>query len=88
MGRRPPKKQTSGRRTVVSASDFKARCLRILDDVANGQEVVVTKHGSEIAQVTPIRKTLRSSRGSWKRLVQVTGDIVHSDWSEDFDATR
>lgn len=72
----------------MAASEFKARCLRILDEVASGQEVVVTKHGQEIATVAPMGSRVGSSRGSWRGLVEVVGDIVHSDWSEEFQATR
>lgn len=39
----------------IKASDFKARCLALLDEVAEGHaEFVVTKHGREVARVVPI----------------------------------
>lgn len=39
----------------VPAGEFKAKCLRILDDVAaSRREVVVTKRGKPIAKVVPI----------------------------------
>jgi prevent-host-death family protein len=78
----------AGRRTMP-ASEFKTHCLRILDEVGKGQEILVTKRGEEIARVIPARRPKnKSSRGNWKGMVQVKGDIVHSDWSSDFDATR
>ncbi|MBX7115559.1 MAG: type II toxin-antitoxin system prevent-host-death family antitoxin [Myxococcaceae bacterium] len=84
--KRQPRNQ--GRR-VIAASEFKAHCLRLLEDVASGQEVLVTKRGQEVALVVPVRRKLAgSSRGSWKGMVNVTGDIVQVDWSADFDATR
>lgn len=39
----------------VPASEFKARCLRLLDLVAeSGVEYVVTKHGRPVAKVVPL----------------------------------
>jgi prevent-host-death family protein len=38
----------------ISASQFKARCLRLLDEVAEtGETLVVTKHGKPVARVEP-----------------------------------
>lgn len=38
---------------IVSASEFKARCLAMLDEVAaTGEDVVITKHGRPVAQVS------------------------------------
>jgi prevent-host-death family protein len=40
---------------TISASQFKARCLALLDDVAlTGEEIVVTKHGRAVARVVAI----------------------------------
>lgn len=74
---------------MIAASEFKAQCLRILDEVAEGQEVLVTKHGEEIARVVPVgARTGRTSRGALKGMGEVTGDIVHTDWSADFDVLK
>lgn len=41
-------------RKEITASQFKARCLRLLDEVAEtGETLVVTKHGRPVAQVVP-----------------------------------
>jgi prevent-host-death family protein len=38
----------------ITASQFKARCLRLLDEVAEtGETLVVTKHGKPVARVVP-----------------------------------
>jgi prevent-host-death family protein len=38
----------------ITASQFKARCLRLLDEVAEtGETLVVTKHGRPVARVLP-----------------------------------
>lgn len=37
---------------TIPASQFKARCLAMLDEVAaTGEEIVVTKHGRAVARV-------------------------------------
>lgn len=36
---------------TVSATQFKAQCLALLDEAAAGEEIVVTKHGRPVALV-------------------------------------
>jgi prevent-host-death family protein len=73
----------------IKASEFKAHCLRVLDDVqATRTEVVITKRGKPVARLSPIRPARRSLRGAWKSMVQLRGDIVQFDWSSDFEAAR
>lgn len=39
----------------ITASQFKATCLRLLDEVERtGGEIVVTKHGRPVARVVPM----------------------------------
>ena len=82
------RRKTDLGRRIVPASEFKAHCLRLLDEVAEGGELVITKRGKPIARLTAISPSPRSDYGRWKGLVQIKGNIVQSDWSEDFDATR
>jgi prevent-host-death family protein len=68
----------------ISASAFKARCLALLDRVAEtGESVVVTKRGRPVARVVPARRADATSlRGS----VTLRGDIVApilDDWNLD-----
>jgi prevent-host-death family protein len=38
---------------TISASEFKATCLAILDEVAaTGEKIVITKHGRAVAHVS------------------------------------
>jgi prevent-host-death family protein len=38
----------------ITATQFKARCLRLLDEVAEtGETLIVTKHGRPVARVMP-----------------------------------
>jgi prevent-host-death family protein len=41
----------------ISASDFKARCLRLLDQVSRtGEELVILKRGRPVARLVPARE--------------------------------
>ncbi len=61
-------------RRTISAADFKARCLALLDRVdASGEEIIVTKRGRAVARLVPMQAQRKASlRGS----VRVLGDIV------------
>lgn len=61
-------------RNTIPAGQFKARCLGLLDQVANsGETFVITKRGKPLAKLVPIEQTSPVSlRGS----VQYNGDIV------------
>lgn len=49
---------------TVSASQFKAKCLAMLDEVAaTGEEIVVTKRGRAVARVSAVAEP-ESLRGS------------------------
>ena len=75
--------------TTLAASEFKAKCLRLLDDVAQtGSALVITKRGQPIAKVVPVARPARSLRGNWKGLVKIKGDIVHFDSAEDWESAR
>ena len=40
---------------TIAATDFKARCLKILDDVRDsGEHVTITKHGHPVAKLVPV----------------------------------
>jgi prevent-host-death family protein len=73
----------------INATEFKARCLRVIDDVQTSRtEVVITKRGKPVARLVPIGSGRGSLRGVWKGMVRVRGDIVRVDWSNDFEASR
>jgi prevent-host-death family protein len=77
------------KQTTLAASEFKAKCLRLLDQVeAAGDTLVITKRGRPVAKVIPVSSPKRSLRGSWKGRVQIKGDIVHCDSSRDWESSR
>ncbi len=51
-------------RRTISASQFKAQCLAMLDEIAaTGEEVVVTKRGRAVARVSAVTQP-QSLQGS------------------------
>jgi prevent-host-death family protein len=61
----------------LSAAEFKATCLELMDEVErSGTSVVVTKRGRPVAQLAPVRTRVRSAFGLLKGRLTVRGDIV------------
>jgi prevent-host-death family protein len=62
---------------TVPAGEFKAKCLKLLDDVAeNRQPLTVTKRGRPVAKVIPMPAKQRDIVGSMKGSVKILGDII------------
>ncbi len=69
---------------TIAASEFKARCLELLDEVARTRvPVIVTKRGKAVARLMPLESELSMSlEGS----VRYGGDIVapvDDEWDAD-----
>jgi prevent-host-death family protein len=61
----------------VKASEFKAKCLALMDEVARtGQPVVITKKGKPVAELVPHRAAKKSPFGLLKGRLIVKGDII------------
>jgi prevent-host-death family protein len=62
--------------TTIPAGEFKAKCLKLLDEVAETrQTLIITKHGKPVAQLVPIADQ-ESLFGSMKGSVLYMGDII------------
>ena len=62
---------------MMKASEFKAKCLALMDEVERtGQSVVITKNGKPIAELSPYKQRKRNARGILKGRLVVTGDII------------
>lgn len=75
----------------IPITRFKARCLSLVDDVRAGRrEIVITKHGKPVARVIAEApaESRRSLLGLWKGKAQVVGEIVRTDWSDEWSALR
>lgn len=73
----------------ISAAQFKARCLSIMDQVnQTHEEVIVTKHGRPVVKIVPVSKEpTRDLFGFMKGTATINGDIVDS-FDESWDADR
>lgn len=62
----------------ISAAEFKAKCLKIMDQVNNfHEEVIITKHGNPIAKLVPYsKKPVKELFGYMKGSVYIKGDII------------
>lgn len=63
---------------VVTATEFKAKCLAILDGIQQtGEKVTVTRRGTPIAVVGPVKQTRwRNPADSCAHLGSIEGDII------------
>jgi prevent-host-death family protein len=62
---------------TISAAEFKARCLDLMDTVSEtGASIVVTKRGRPVAMLAPLRPARNSLRGIMKGKIRILGDIV------------
>jgi prevent-host-death family protein len=64
--------------TTIQASEFKATCLALMDQVARtGETIVVTKNGKPIAELRPYRPPrIKNPLGLHKGKSKITGDIM------------
>lgn len=64
-------------RETIKASEFKARCLQLMDEVKKtGKEIIITKNGKPVSKLVPVRKRPRSLFGAHQGEIKVKGDIV------------
>lgn len=70
---------------IVAATEFKAKCLELMDRVAERRETyVITKHGRAVAKlVPPDRPRRRSVLGCMADEMTIVGDLEKPAWSED-----
>ena len=68
---------------VVTATEFKAKCLALLDEVERGGgAITVTRRGNPIAVLRPaLKRPWKSPRGLWAGKARIVGDIVNVDTS-------
>lgn len=65
----------TGERTM-SATEFRAGCYRLMDEVAEtGREVVITKRGKPVARLVPVRRRQGAPFGLCRDEIRIHGDI-------------
>lgn len=62
---------------TVKASEFKAKCLALLDEVEQtGNRLTITKKGKPVADIVPHKPEKRELIGLLKGRVEILGDII------------
>ena len=71
----------------IKASEFKAKCLHLMDEVERtGEPIVITKKGRPIAQLGPVKRRVDSLFGLHRGLIEIKGDIIlpiEDEWEAD-----
>lgn len=61
----------------IKASEFKAKCLKLMDDVAStGESLTITKNGVPVARLVPANDVAGSLLGRHAGKLVILGDIV------------
>jgi len=75
--------------STLLVSDFKARCLSILDEVAvTGKSIFVARRGKPLVRVCPLERNKPRQLGALRGEVSITGDIVNADFSDDWESLQ
>ncbi len=82
----------TGSSRTMKASEFKAKCLGLMDEVAeHGGEIVITKNGKPVAKLTAYHERPKSLFGIDKGRLKITGDIISPidvEWEAQSDPDR
>ena len=72
---------------TLKASEFKARCLKLMDEVQKtGDEIVITKNGKPVSKLVPYRLKAATLFGLHKdKISSLDRDVFSSDetWEVD-----
>ena len=73
---------------TVTASELKAKCLKLMDRVAEtGETLVITKNGHPFSELRPAKRRVDSLFGAHTGLIGIKGDII-TPLDEDWEAER
>ena len=77
---------------TIKASEFKAKCLSLMNEVAeSGAEYVVTKNGRPVSRLVPYRRKPESLFGIDRGRLEILGDIdepLDIEWEAQSDRVR
>lgn len=73
---------------TIILSVFKARCIELLREAQRTAEpIIVTRRGRPLARIEPVRDPTPARRfGKQRGRMRIKGDIVHADFSADWEA--
>ena len=76
--------------STIQASEFKAKCLALMDQVAHtGQTIVITKNGKPVAELRAHRPPrAKSLIGLHKGRIAIRGDIISPAGSRLWEAMK
>ena len=74
----------------VAATEFKANCLRLMDEVAQQRRpIIITKRGKPVAKLVPVEKEPIDLFGRMAGSIKICGDIIspidEDEWTGDAD---
>ncbi len=62
---------------TIKASEFKAKCLKLMDEVAeSGEEIVITKNGRPTARLVAYKSKPSKWFGADAGTIEILGDII------------
>jgi prevent-host-death family protein len=80
-------KQEGGHMQIFKASEFKAKCLKLMNDVqTSGEEIIITKNGKPISKLVPYRIKASTLLGMHKSKVSSGDSEIFStgvNWETD-----
>ena len=66
-----------GSARTIKASEFKAKCLKLMDEVAEtGEDIIITKNGKAVAKLSAHREKPKTLFGMDKGRIKIIGDII------------
>ena len=76
----------------MAATVFRARCYRLLDEVAEtGREVVITKRGNPVARLVPYRRRRGAPFSLYRDEIRIHGDTgapIDGEWDAEVNPHR
>ncbi len=72
----------------MSSVEVRTNLLKILDDLGKEEgEVIITKRGSPVAKLVPLMEK-KPRFGLGAGLGETVGEIVDTDWSDDWESLQ
>ena len=77
---------------TIKASEFKAKCLKLMDEVAeSGEEIIITKNGRPTARLVSYRERPKTLFGIDRGKLEILGDVISSidvEWEAESNPDR
>ncbi|WP_419848309.1 type II toxin-antitoxin system prevent-host-death family antitoxin [Candidatus Poriferisocius sp.] len=73
---------------TIPAGEFKAKCLKLMDEVNDtGEQIVITKHGRPVSRLVPAGFEPRGIHGRYKGMMPAIDDpsegaFTEEEWDE------